>query len=96
MKKRTIVYLFIKKMERLAKQKGYCIQFPHFGARYPDACCVDGFLWDLDSGDSDGLTNGGSDPCPVCNTRNYVKDFIDNKEPFDSIEAHIKYIFNRY
>lgn len=25
-----------------------------FGASYPDSCCIDGFLWDLDSGDSDG------------------------------------------
>lgn len=23
-----------------------CPTFPHFGASYPDACCIDGYLWD--------------------------------------------------
>ena len=44
----------------------------HFGASYEDACCIDGFLWDLDSGDSDGLTMGGEIPCPECNTAAYL------------------------
>ncbi|MBT2299206.1 hypothetical protein J7E70_01890 [Variovorax paradoxus] len=39
-----------------------------FGARYPDGTCIDGYMWDLDSGDSDGLTSGGDIPCPWCNT----------------------------
>lgn len=47
---------------------------PHFGARYPDATCIDGYLWDLDSGSGDGmLDSGGDDPCPWCNTREYVE-----------------------
>ena len=25
------------------------IEFPHFGASYPDAHCIDGYLWDMDS-----------------------------------------------
>lgn len=42
---------------------------PYFGASYPDGCCIDGYLWDLDSCDSPGgpLSSGGDDPCPVCN-----------------------------
>lgn len=46
---------------------------PHFGAHYPDAVCIDGYLWDLDSGDADGLTFGGDLPCPACNTIDYIK-----------------------
>jgi len=43
---------------------------PTFGAHYPDGTCIDGHMWDLDSGDSvNGLTSGGDVPCPWCNTR---------------------------
>lgn len=47
----------------------------HFGARYPDATCIDGDLWDLDSCDEPGgpLHNGGDIPCPACNTQAYVE-----------------------
>ena len=51
-------------------KKTQCPEFPYFGAIYPDACCIDGYLWDLDSCDSPGsnlLTSGGDDPCPFCN-----------------------------
>lgn len=45
---------------------------PFFGASYPDACCIDGYLWDLDSGEGDGyLTHGGDVPCPKCNKSEY-------------------------
>lgn len=40
-----------------------------FGAAYPDSLCIEGYLWDADSGDSDGsLSNGGEMACPGCNT----------------------------
>lgn len=47
----------------------------HFGARYPDAQCCDGYLWDLDSCDEPGgpLFSGGDVPCPCCNTREYIE-----------------------
>jgi len=47
----------------------------HFGARYPDATCIDGYLWDLDSCDEPGgqLFSGGDVPCPCCNTREYIE-----------------------
>ena len=40
-----------------------------FGAPYPDSCCIDGYLWDLDSCDEPGggLRSGGDIPCPRCN-----------------------------
>jgi hypothetical protein len=45
-----------------------------FGARYPDSICIDGFLWDADSGDDDGLTHGGDWACPRCNTARFIED----------------------
>lgn len=46
----------------------------HFGATYPDGMCIDGYLWDADSCDEPGgdLTVGGDEPCPCCNTREYL------------------------
>lgn len=61
-------------------------EFPYFGAHYPDARCIDGWLWDLDSCDGGGdelvLTSGGDWPCPYCNARKYleyVRDEIDER-----------------
>ena len=45
---------------------------PTFGARYPDGTCIDGYMWDLDSGDGDMLDCGGDEPCPWCNTAEHV------------------------
>jgi hypothetical protein len=62
-----------------------CPEFPHFGARYPDACCIDGYLWDLDSYEDGMLYNGGDDPCPFCNTDAYLEwvgvDETDDEAP---------------
>lgn len=49
----------------------------HFGASYEDACCIEGYLWDLDSGDEGGLTSGGEFPCPKCNLTIYVANMAD-------------------
>lgn len=48
-------------------------QAREFGATYPDSVCIDGFLFDADSGYADGddrwcYTDGGEIPCPKCNT----------------------------
>lgn len=44
-----------------------------FGASYPDSVCLDGWLFDADSGYSiDGgwaYTSGGDIPCPKCNPK---------------------------
>lgn len=47
-----------------------------FGARYPDSVCIDGFLWDADSGGEDGLTHGGDMACPRCNTGRFIEDAV--------------------
>lgn len=52
---------------------------PYFGASYPDATCIDGYLWDLDSCDEPGgpLSGGGEVPCPQCNHDVWLEDFED-------------------
>ncbi|MFB1078161.1 hypothetical protein [Photobacterium damselae] len=52
-------------------------QGSHFGAWYDDACCIDGYLWDLDSGSDGMLDIGGDIPCPQCNLKQYVKYLED-------------------
>ena len=54
-----------------------CPEFPFFGARYPDATCIDGYLWDLDKCDDGKLYGGGDDPCPFCNTTEFIKQHHD-------------------
>lgn len=100
MKNRTRKYFQIKAFVKFASHLSGCIEFPHFGASYPDARCIDGYLWDLDACDEfDGktmLTSGGDDPCPVCNTKRYVQNLLDSEVSVDRIKAHLNYIFNKY
>lgn len=67
------------KRKDMTTQKEQCPEFPYFGAKYPDATCIDGYLWDLDSFDSEagGMTSGGHDPCPFCNTEKYIEQHLD-------------------
>lgn len=59
-------------------KKNDCPEFPYFGASYPDARCIDGYLWDLDKYTEDGgLYGGGDDPCPFCNTEEFIKHHHD-------------------
>lgn len=61
-------------------KKGCRNEFPYFGASYPDARCIDGYLWDMDSGESDEngsyFTIGGDDPCPFCNTEEWLDSVV--------------------
>ncbi len=57
----------------MSKTLGCRYEAPTFGARYPDGTCIDGWMWDLDSGDGDELTSGGDVPCPWCNTRVFIE-----------------------
>lgn len=43
---------------------------PWFGARYPDAGCDDGYLHDRDGDGYD--PDDETEPCPRCNTREYL------------------------
>lgn len=55
---------------------------PFFGASYPDACCIDGLLWDLDSCDEPGgaLSSGGDTPCPQCNHEAFLDHVMEELE----------------
>ena len=82
-------------MPKIEENKGLgCgIEFPHFGASYPDAQCIDGYLWDMDSYDSaDGCLHiGGDDPCPVCNTEKWLEVVMED-ELFESRESALEYV----
>lgn len=67
------------------------IEFPHFGASYPDAHCIDGYLWDMDSYENGCYTIGGDDPCPFCNTEEWLKTVLDNEE-FASREEALEWV----
>lgn len=74
----------------------HCPEFPHFGAPYPDARCINGYLWDLDKFDDKvGLYGGGNDPCPFCNTQEY-KEWLNYDEEGelgkDRIDKHIAFL----
>lgn len=59
------------------------VQMPisYFGANYQDSQCIDGYLWDLDSCDSDGLLcNGGDIPCPFCKPVEHTQYQLDNDD----------------
>lgn len=60
-------------MNTETQQVNACPEFPGFGASYPDATCIDGYLWDLDSGEDGMLSHGGENPCPFCNTEEYME-----------------------
>lgn len=73
--------------------KGCGMEFPHFGASYPDARCCDGYLWDMDSWDESlrGFTIGGDDPCPFCNTEEWLETVLEN-ETFDTKEDALDWV----
>jgi hypothetical protein len=48
----------------------------YFGANYQDSQCIDGYLWDEDSGDGEYLTSGGDIPCPFCKSLEFAESFI--------------------
>lgn len=74
-----------------------CPEFPHFGARYPDAVCINGYLWDLDSSESDGMLHkGGDDPCPFCNTEEYVEWLSDDETSRENVLQQIESLRNKY
>lgn len=66
-----------------------CPEFPYFGAKYPDATCIDGKLWDLDKCDENGLySSGDNPPCPFCNTDAFIESIITiNDKQLDEIKS---------
>ena len=78
-------------MER--NKKGCGVEIPMFGATYPDAVCLDGYLYDMDSWDGKSYFIGGDIPCPICNTEEFIELFLENGE-FENEEEALKYIEN--
>jgi hypothetical protein len=64
-----------------------------FGATYPDSICIDGYLWDADSGNADRngegwiYTCGGEIPCPSCNEKAAAK-YAD--KPLKKIREYVQ------
>lgn len=52
-----------------------CPQFPFFGASYPDACCINGKLYDMDKCDENSNLYESDEeiPCPFCRTEEFIK-----------------------
>jgi hypothetical protein len=50
-----------------------------FGATYLDSVCIDGYLWDADSGEAAAegwmYDSGGDIPCPECNHIEWLERF---------------------
>lgn len=71
-----------------------CPQFSYWGASYPDACCINGKLYDLDRcNDNDNLYEPIDDiPCPFCRTEEFIEcdPFGKEEEFYEGIENEEK------
>lgn len=54
-----------------------CPEIPFFCTCYPDARCINGYLYDLDNCDEDGNLYYPSEtvPCPFCNKREFIESY---------------------
>lgn len=86
----------MEKKEEVSQKINSCPEFPHFGAYYPDATCINGYLWDLDKCDENGLYGGGDDPCPFCNTELYIEWAIDEDTSREVILQGIEFLREKY
>jgi ribosome modulation factor len=63
---------------------GCAYQGHEFGAPYLDSLCIEGYLWDADSGDASGdgagwnYTHGGELPCPHCNHAQWLEKALES------------------
>lgn len=75
-----------------------CPEFPYFGARYPDARCINGQLYDLDRCDENGDLYEMAEyhPCPFCNTEEFMKQQEDNEADMDKVRQWIADIKKKY
>lgn len=76
--------------------KEQCPEFPFFGAHYPDACCIDGYLWDLDKFEDGQLYGGGEEPCPFCNTDTFIEQHEDEETTKEDLLKTIAYWREKY
>lgn len=63
-------------------RKEQCPEFPYFGASYPDGCCIDGYLYDMDDCDDYGNLYEPVEkyPCPFCNWDEFKATWNENAE----------------
>jgi len=76
--------------------KNQCPEFPYFGARYPDATCIDGYLWDLDKFEDGQLYGGGEEPCPFCNTETFIEQNLDEENTRESLLKYVDDLRKHY
>lgn len=76
--------------------KPQCPEFPYFGARYPDACCIDGYLWDLDKYEDGKLYGGGEDACPFCNTEQFIEEHEDDDWSKEELSKYVEKLKLKY
>lgn len=80
--------------------KQECPEFSYFGANYPDARCIDGYLHDLDDCDDNGnlYLNEEQYPCPFCNTSEYLKHHHNplNGVTKKLLKDHIAFLNKKY
>lgn len=76
-----------------------CPEFPFFGATYPDARCINGYLQDMDDCDNEGnvyLSHEEQHPCPFCNTEEFMQQQKDNEADLDVVNEWIENIRIQY
>lgn len=78
--------------------KEQCPEFPYFGAKYPDARCINGQLYDLDRCDENGNLYEMHEyhPCPFCNTDEFLKEQEDNEADMDKVRQWMEGVKKRY
>ena len=78
------------------KETNKCPEFPFFGATYPDATCIDGKLFDLDSYEEDGLTSGGHYSCPFWKRDEFIEEQVERGLLIEEVKSFIKYLDENY
>ena len=68
---------------------GCTAEFPFFGAKYPDARCIDGYLHDMDKCDENGnlYLMDESYPCPFCNREEFIQQQKDNEKNLKKVDT---------
>lgn len=77
----------------MSEQVQQCPEFPFFGAKYPDARCIDGQLYDLDKCDGEGnlYVPGDYWPCPFCQTEAFIKQYAEsNNLKYKDVRTMVK------
>lgn len=69
-----------------------CPEFPYFGAPYPDACCIDGRLYDLDNCDDNGNVYVPMEfhYCPFCRPKEFMEQWNMTQEEYDEYMNQLK------